>query len=140
MASYFFETLVYHFTNWNGNSDLIYSIFSWYTLYGRGEKSVVFCFALLLPQILDDFQNQGQFQNLLVLTVSKHPLHVQFDQVLAEIFEVIDTRYHSFIFMQIDFRWWKKQKSEQFVTKIVLFTIKSTNNNKNNPLKYHQKV
>ena len=29
--------------------------------YSRGEKSVIFCFALLLPQILEDFQNQGQF-------------------------------------------------------------------------------
>ena len=35
-----------------------------------------------------NFQNQGQIWNLLVLTFSKHPLHVQFD--LAEIFEVKD--------------------------------------------------
>ena len=44
-------------------------------------------------------QNQG---NLLVLRFSKHPLHVQFDQVLAEIFGVKDTCYHSFIFMIFD--------------------------------------
>ena len=55
-------------------------------IYSSGKKSVIFCFALLLPQILVDFQNQGQIWNLLVLTFSKHPLHVQFDQVLAEIF------------------------------------------------------
>ena len=59
--------------------------------YSCDPKFVLFCFALLLPQILDDFQNQGQFWNLLVLTISKHPLLVQFDQVLAEIFEVKDT-------------------------------------------------
>ena len=100
-------------------------------MYSSGKKSVVFCFALLLPQILVDFQNQGQIWNLLVLTFSKHPLHVQFDQVLAEIFEVKDTRYHSFIFMRIDLRRWKKQKSEQFDPKIVLFNIKGTNMNKN---------
>ena len=62
--------------------------------YSRWEKSVVFCFGLLLPQILDNFQNQ-------VLTISKHPLHMQFDQFLAEIFEVKDKWYHSFIFMII---------------------------------------
>ena len=28
-------------------------------MYSSGKKSVVFCFALLLPQILVDFQNQG---------------------------------------------------------------------------------
>ena len=55
-------------------------------LYSNGNKFVIFCFALLIPQILDNFQKQGQFWNLLVLTISKHPLHVQFDQVLAEIF------------------------------------------------------
>ena len=71
-------------------------------MYSRGEKSVIFCFALLLPQILDDFQNQGQFWNLQVLTISKHPLHVQFDQVLAEIFDVKDTWYHSIIFMTLN--------------------------------------
>ena len=72
-------------------------------MYSSGKKSVIFCFALLLPQILVDFQNQGQIWNLLVLTFSKHPLHVQFDQVLPEIFEVKDTWCHSFIFMIIDF-------------------------------------
>ena len=57
-------------------------------LYSHDHKFIVFCFALLLPQILDNFQNQGQFWNLLVLIISKHPL---FDQFLAEIFEVKDT-------------------------------------------------
>ena len=71
-------------------------------LYSRDQKFVVFCFALLLPQNLDKFQNQCQFWKLLVLTISKHPLHVQFDQVLAEIMEVKDTRYNSFIFMSFD--------------------------------------
>jgi len=59
--------------------------------YSSGKKSVIFCFALLLPQVLVDFQGQGRVWNLLVLTFPKHPLHVQFDQVLAEIFEVKDT-------------------------------------------------
>ena len=59
--------------------------------YSCDPKFVVFCFALLLPQILVNYQNQGQIWNLQVLTFSKHPLHVQFDQVLAEIFEVKDT-------------------------------------------------
>ena len=72
------------------------------TIYSTGTKSLIFCFALSLPQIFVNFQNQGQIWNLLVLTFSKHPLHVQFDQVLAEIFEVKDTWCHSFIFMVID--------------------------------------
>ena len=93
-------------------------------MYSRGEKSVIFCFALLLPQMLDNFQNQGQFQNLQVLTISKHPLHVQFDQVLAEIFDVNDTWYHSFIFIIIDLL-------EMKITEIL--TIKDTNIHKNNP-------
>ena len=66
------------------------------------HKVCIFCFALLIPQILVNFQNQGLIWNLLVQTFSKDPLHVQFDQVLAEIFEVKDTWYHSFIFMIID--------------------------------------
>ena len=60
------------------------------TVYSTGTKSSMICFALLLLQILVNFQNQGQIWNLLVLTFSKHPLHVQFDQVLAEILEVKD--------------------------------------------------
>ena len=79
------------------------TIFQKYQIYSTGTKSWIFCFALLLPQILVNFQNQGQIWNLLVLTFSKHPLHVQFDQVLPEIFEVKDTWCHSFIFMIIDF-------------------------------------
>ena len=60
-------------------------------IYSRDHKFVVFCFVLLLPQILEKFQNQCQLGNLLVLTISKHPLLVQFDQDLAEIFEVKET-------------------------------------------------
>ena len=71
-------------------------------IYSRDHKFVVFCFVLLLQQILDKFQNQCQFWKLLVLTISKHPLHVQFDQVLAEIFEVKDKWLESFISMVID--------------------------------------
>ena len=70
--------------------------------YSSSHKSPIFCFAQLLLQILVNYQNQGHIWNLLVLTFSKHPLHVQFDQVLAEIFEVKDTWYHSFIFLLFD--------------------------------------
>ena len=77
----------------------------------------VFYITLANPLVLE------MYWNLLVLTISKHPLRVQFDQVLAEIFDVRDTRYHSFIFMRIDLRRWKKQKSEQFDPKIVLFQL-----------------
>ena len=35
------------------------SIFEFY-IYSGGNNFVVFCFALLLPHILVDFQNQGQ--------------------------------------------------------------------------------
>ena len=71
------------------------------TIYSTGTKSLIFCFALSLPQIFVNFQNQGQIWNLLVLTFSKHSLNVQFDQVLADIFEVKDTWYHSFIVIEI---------------------------------------
>ena len=64
---------------------------SYICIYSRDHKFVVFCFALLLLQILDNFQNQCQSWNLLVWTISKHLLHVQFDQVLAETLEVKDT-------------------------------------------------
>ena len=52
------------------------------------------------------FKNLGKFSKPGSVSKSagsdnfKHPLHVQFDQVLAEIFEVKDTRYHSFIFLR----------------------------------------
>ena len=62
----------------------------------------IFCFAQLLLQILVIYENQGHIWNRLVLTFSKHPLDVQFDQVLGEIFEIKDTWYHSFIFMLMD--------------------------------------
>ena len=86
--------------------------------YSSGNKFVIFCFALLLLQILDNYQNQGQFWNLLVLTISKHPLHVQFDQVLAEIFEVKDEWSHSLIFMIINL-------TERKTIKIWTFCVKS---------------
>ena len=38
--------------------------------YSQDHKFIIFCFALLLQQILDNFQNQGQFSNLLVLMIS----------------------------------------------------------------------
>ena len=89
-----------------------------FILYSRDHKFVVFCFALLLPQILDYFQNQGQFWNLLVLTISKHPLLVQFDQVLAEIFEVKEIWYHFLILMTMDF-------TERKIIEIWTFCVKS---------------
>ena len=67
--------------------------------YSSGNKFDIFCFAQFIPQILDIFQNQGQLWNLLVLTISKYPLHVQFDQVLGEIFEVKEEWSDSLIFM-----------------------------------------
>ena len=60
-------------------------------MYSSSHNSWIFRFAQLLLQILVNYKNQGQFWNLRVLTFSKHPLHVQFYQVLAEIFEVKDT-------------------------------------------------
>ena len=82
------------------------------------QKSPIFCFAQFLLQILDNYQNQGQIWNLLVLTFSKHPLHVQFDQVLAEIFEVKDKWLESFISMIIDL-------TERKIIEIWIFCAKS---------------
>ena len=79
---------------WRGGVSFIFDTPYKY-IYSSGNKFVIFCFAQLLPQILDNFQKQGQLWNLLVLTISIHPLHVQFDQVLAEIFEVKDKWSHS---------------------------------------------
>ena len=87
-------------------------------LYSRAHKFVVFCFAQLHLQILVNYQNQGQIWNLLVLTFSKHPLHVQFDQVLAEIFEVKDKWLESFISMVIDL-------TERKIIEIWIFCAKS---------------
>ena len=86
-------------------------------MYSTGTKSSIFCFALSLPQILVNFQNQRQIWNLLVLTFSKHPLHVQFDQVLPEIFEVKDIWCHSFIFL-FSFLWFLL-RSQYFVLKAI---------------------
>ena len=87
-------------------------------LYSSSHKSSIFCFAQLLLQILVNYQNQGQIWNLLVLTFSKHPLHVQFDQVLAEIFEVKDKWLESFISMIIDL-------TERKIIEIWIFCAKS---------------
>ena len=86
--------------------------------YSSSHKSPIFCFAQLLLQILVNYQNQGQIWNLLVLTFSKHPLHVQFDQVLAEIFEVKDKWLESFISMIIDL-------TERKIIEIWIFCAKS---------------
>ena len=51
-------------------------------IYSSGRKSSIFCFAQLLLQIL--VNHQHQFQNLLVLRISKHPLEAEFDEDLAE--------------------------------------------------------
>ena len=97
-----------------------YSFFSIYAdcIYSGGNKFVIFCFALLLLQILDNYQNQGHIWNLLVLTISKHPLHVKFDQVFAEIFEVKDEWSHSLIFMIISL-------TERNTIVIWIFCVKS---------------
>ena len=87
-------------------------------IYSTCQKSPIFCFAQLLLQILVNYQNQGQIWNLLVLTFSKHPLHVQFDQVLAEIFEVKDKWLESFISMIIDL-------TERKIIEIWIFCAKS---------------
>ena len=50
----------------------------------------VFCFAQLLLQILFNYQNQGQFENLLVLRIPKLTLEVKFEQDLAELIKVKD--------------------------------------------------
>ena len=70
-----------------------------------------------------DFPNHVQIWNLLVLTFSKHPLHVQFDQVLAEIFEVKDTWYHSFIFMIVDFLDMKRRRRVKIVKHVQFFPL-----------------
>ena len=84
-------------------SSHLYLFLSISLIYSSSHKSSIFCFAQLLLQILVNYQNQGQIWNLLVLTFSKHPLHVQFDQVLAEIFEVEDTLLEFFLSMVMDF-------------------------------------
>ena len=51
------------------------------------------CFGLFLPQILVNFEDQGQFWNLHVLRIPKHPLKVEFDEDLAEILQVEHNPY-----------------------------------------------
>ena len=51
-------------------------------------------FALFLCEIFIKFETQWQFWNLLVMRIPKHPQHAQFDEVLAEIFDVKDNWYH----------------------------------------------
>ena len=41
-------------------------------------------FPCFLNQILVKLLAQGQFWNLLILRIPKHPLHAQFDEVFAE--------------------------------------------------------
>ena len=48
----------------------------------------VFCFAQFFLQILVNHQNQGQFQNLLVLRIPKLTLEVKCDQNLPELSKV----------------------------------------------------
>ena len=83
----FITLLLYYISNSQWNNKTITKVLF------TGDN-IIFCFALFLPQMLDNFLNQDQFWNLLVLTISKHPLLVQFDKVLAEIFEVKETWYH----------------------------------------------
>jgi len=59
-------------------------------IYSGSHWSWMFCFAQLLLQVLVNCRSQGQIWKLLVLTFSRHPLHVQFDRVLAEMFGVRD--------------------------------------------------
>ena len=59
-------------------------------LHSSSHKSSIFCFAQLLLQILVNYQNQGQFWNLLVLRIPKLSLKVKFDKDLAEIIKVKD--------------------------------------------------
>ena len=72
---------------------LLFKIFAFSALnstYSTCQKSPIFCFAQLLLQILVNYQNQGQFWNLLVLSFPKLSLKVKFDQDLAEIIKVKD--------------------------------------------------
>ena len=76
--------------------------------YSSTHKSWIFCFAQLLLQIFVNYQNQEHIWKLLVLMFSKHPLHVQFDQVLAEIFEVKDTWYHCLFYFHDNWFDWEE--------------------------------
>ena len=85
------------------------------TLYNTVLAERVAYFVLLICSIISTNLSQN-FLNLLVLTFSKHPLHVQFDQVLAEIFKVKDSL--TFIFMIIDL-------TERKTIEIWTFCVKS---------------
>ena len=65
----FIILLLYYISNSQWNNKTITKVLF------TGDN-IIFCFALLLPQMLDNFLNQDQFWNLLVLTISKHPLLV----------------------------------------------------------------
>ena len=54
------------------------------TKYKGGRKFFIFSFASLLLQLLVTYENQGQFQNLLVLRILKLSLKLKFDHDLAE--------------------------------------------------------
>ena len=59
-------------------------------IYSSSHKSLIFGFAQLILQILVNYQNQGQFWNLLVLRILKLSLEVKFDQDLNELMKVKD--------------------------------------------------
>ena len=72
------------------------------------------CYRSKISGCLRSIKNQGQIWNVF----SKHPLHVQYDQVLAEIFEVKDKWLESFISMIIDL-------TERKIIEIWIFCAKS---------------
>ena len=58
--------------------------------YSISHNSLLFCFAQLLLQIFVNYQNQGQFWNLHILSIAKLSLKFKFDQDLPEIIKVKD--------------------------------------------------
>ena len=65
--------------------------------YWLKELDILFC--SITPTNLGQFSKPGIDLKSASLTFSKHPLHIQFHQVLDEILKVKDTWYQSFIFM-----------------------------------------
>ena len=68
--------------------------------YWQKELHILFC--SITPTNLGQFSKPGIDLKSASLTFLKHPLHIQFHQVLDEILKVKDTWYQSFIFMIID--------------------------------------
>ena len=89
---------------------------SWIIQYWQKELHILFC--SITPTNLGQFSKSGTDLKSAVPTFSKHPLHVQFDYILAEIFEVKDKWYHSFIFMIIDLIEKKTIEISRFSVKI----------------------